>query len=75
MSDIVDDTQDRLEREMAQLIDAARRQPVEASEAPAGECFNNCGDAPLPGGNYCSSECAADAHARKVLRKRQGARP
>lgn len=73
MSDICDKTDDRTEREMELLIAAARRPAEVESEAPAGECFNGCGTAPLAGGHYCSPECAADHHVRKQLRKRQGA--
>lgn len=72
MSDMADDTDARTERELELLISAARRPPAEESEAPSGECWNGCGDAPLAGGHYCSPECAGDHHARKQLRKRQG---
>lgn len=73
MSDIADETDQRMEREMELLIEAARQPVIEASDAPAGECFNGCGEAPLSGGHYCSPECAGDHHARKQLRRRQGA--
>lgn len=71
--DDVDSTQERMDCEMALRIAAARKPVVETSEAPDGECANNCGDLPIPGGRYCSAECREDSDMRKQLRKRQGA--
>ena len=73
MSDMADDTDARTELELELLIKAARRPALLESDAPIGECFNGCGDAPLAGGHYCSSSCREDHELRKKLRKRQGA--
>lgn len=50
----------------AQLEKGRHKQPLPV------ECLNGCGDPPMPGGSFCSSDCSADFEYRREIRRRQG---
>ncbi len=68
MSDIIDDANDHLERELELRIRAARGVVVHNHSA---DCLN-CGEPSLPGSSYCCKECRDDDEKRKAQIKRQG---
>lgn len=67
MSDIIDDANDHVERELALRIQAARG--VVHQHSP--ECLN-CGDPSLPGSSYCCKDCRDDDEKRKRQLRIQG---
>lgn len=67
MSDIIDDANERAERELAMRIQAARG--VVHDHSPV--CLN-CGDPSQLGSSYCCKECRDDDEARKRQMRRQG---
>ena len=67
MSDLIDDANDHVERELELRIQAARGVVIHHSPA----CLN-CGDPSQAGSSYCSKECRDDDEARKRQIKRQG---
>lgn len=67
MSDIIDDANDHVERELELRIKAARGVVHVHTE----HCLN-CGEPSQAGSSYCSKECLEDDQARRRQIKRQG---
>lgn len=67
MSDIIDDANERAERELEMRIRAARGVVTHHSV----NCLN-CGDHSLPGSSYCCKECRDDDETRQRQLRRQG---
>lgn len=67
MSDIIDDANDRAERELEMRIRAARGVVTHHSAV----CLN-CGEPSQFGSSYCCKECRDDDEARQRQRRRQG---
>lgn len=68
MSDIIDDANDRAERDLAMQIKAARSVVVQPH---SDECLN-CGEPSLPGGSFCCVECRHDWERAEKMRKISG---
>jgi hypothetical protein len=70
MADDIDLAQERAELHLSAAIAAARARPK--THPAVSECMNLCGEAPLPGGLFCSQDCQHDAEARDAKLRRQG---
>lgn len=68
MSDIIDDANDRAERDLELHLKAARGVVVQPH---SDECLN-CGDPSQPGSSYCCKECLQDDEKRKRQLKISG---
>ncbi len=67
MSDIIDDANDHLEKELALRIKAARGKETQHSDT----CIN-CGDPSKVGSSFCCKDCRDDHEQRLKMLKRQG---
>jgi RNA polymerase-binding transcription factor DksA len=73
MSDIADEANSHIDRELELRIAAARNPKPEKFDVPDGECLNNCGEPVSDGRKYCCVECREDAEKRGRILKRQRA--
>ncbi len=63
MSDIIDQANDNIERDMALAIEAARW-PAQAEPVACGRCYN-CEESLPPGACFCDADCRDDWQLRK----------
>lgn len=68
MADEIDLTNDRMEKELAARIKAARSAP---EPEPVTECIN-CGEPPKQRSRFCGKECRDDHEHRQLRLKRLG---
>lgn len=72
MSDLIDDANDRAERDLQLSIERQRRATAATVLTPSDECANDCGTAPRERSPFCSRECRDDHAAREAQLKRNG---
>lgn len=66
MTDIIDDANDRAERDLALALSAARH-PVRVEPMPCGACYN-CEASVPPGACFCDVDCRDDYERRRGAR-------
>lgn len=72
MADDIDRASDMQQVMLDSMIAAQMEKGRQQRETPRAECLNGCGDKPMPGGFFCSQDCASDFEYRKEIRRRQG---